>query len=147
LVSTLKSLIEEHARLDFSDFLSTLLAIFKVVNKKFHPARLLIYLVKKADRMEFFFPILLFYFGLLVYLGLQSIPANNHAKVSILKVRNSKLAQNIFFKLSPNLSYEPFNRPLCIANCYCSILWHLVKKTETGWLKNSKNLYSKIHNL
>ena len=36
---TLKSLIEEHARLDFSDSLSTLLAIF-------HPARLLFYLVK-----------------------------------------------------------------------------------------------------
>ena len=36
---TLKSLIEEHARLDFSDFLSTLLAIFP-------PARLLFYLVK-----------------------------------------------------------------------------------------------------
>ena len=37
--STLKSLIEEHARLDFSDFLPTLLAIFP-------PARLLFYLVK-----------------------------------------------------------------------------------------------------
>ena len=37
---TLKSLIEEHARLDFSDFLSTLLAIFHVINKKLHPARL-----------------------------------------------------------------------------------------------------------
>ena len=44
---TLKSLINEHARLDFSDFLSTLFAIFHVINKKFHPARLLIYLVKK----------------------------------------------------------------------------------------------------
>ena len=43
--ATLKSLIEEHARLDFSDFLSTLLPIFHVINKKFHPARLLIYLV------------------------------------------------------------------------------------------------------
>jgi hypothetical protein len=40
-------LIEEHARLDFSDFLSTLLAIFYVINEEFHPARLLIYLVKK----------------------------------------------------------------------------------------------------
>ena len=46
---TLKSLIEEHARLDFSDFLSTLLAIFHVINKKFHPARLLTYLVKKRS--------------------------------------------------------------------------------------------------
>ena len=45
--STLKSLIEEHAPLDFSDFLFTLLAIFHVINKKFHPARLLIYLVNK----------------------------------------------------------------------------------------------------
>ena len=46
---TLKSLIEKHARLDFSDFHSTLLAIFYVVNEKFHPARLLIYLVKNKQ--------------------------------------------------------------------------------------------------
>ena len=38
LVHTLKSLIKEYARLDFSDFFSTLLAIFHVINKKFHPA-------------------------------------------------------------------------------------------------------------
>ena len=44
---TLKSLIEEHARLDFSDFLSTLFAIFHVIIEKFNPARLLIYLVNK----------------------------------------------------------------------------------------------------
>jgi hypothetical protein len=44
---TLKSLIEEHARLNLSDFLSTLLAIFHVISKKVHPARLLIYLVNK----------------------------------------------------------------------------------------------------
>ena len=44
---TLKSLIEEHACLDYSDFLSTLLAIFHVINEKFPPARLLIYLVNK----------------------------------------------------------------------------------------------------
>ena len=44
---TLKSQIEEHAHLDFSDFLSTLFAIFDVINEKFHPALLLIYLVKK----------------------------------------------------------------------------------------------------
>ena len=31
----LKSLIEEHARLGFSDFLSTLLAIYHVINEKF----------------------------------------------------------------------------------------------------------------
>ena len=30
---TLKSLIEEHARVDFSDFLSTLLAIFHEINE------------------------------------------------------------------------------------------------------------------
>ena len=36
--NTLMSLIEEHARLDFSDFLSTLLAIFHVINKKSPPA-------------------------------------------------------------------------------------------------------------
>ena len=46
-MSTLKSLIEEHASLDFSDFLSTLLAIFHVINEKFHPARLFTYLENK----------------------------------------------------------------------------------------------------
>ena len=62
------SLIEEHARLDFSDFLSTLLAIFYVINKKFHPARLLAHLVKKqAGWGGIFFPTLLFYSGLLFY--------------------------------------------------------------------------------
>ena len=44
---TLKSLIKEYVSLDFSDFLSTLLAIFHVINEKFHPACLLIYLVNK----------------------------------------------------------------------------------------------------
>ena len=39
VLRTLKSLIEEHARLDFPDFLSSLLAIFP-------PARLLFYFVK-----------------------------------------------------------------------------------------------------
>ena len=46
-LTTLKSLIEEHARLDFSDILSTLLTIFHAINEKVHPARLLIYLVNK----------------------------------------------------------------------------------------------------
>ena len=68
---TLKSLIVEHARLDFSEFLSTLLAIFHVINKKFHPACLLVYLVKKQAGWNFF-PNLLVYFGLFVYEGLQS---------------------------------------------------------------------------
>ena len=36
-VTTLKSLIEEHAPLDFSDFLSTLFAIFHVIKEKFDP--------------------------------------------------------------------------------------------------------------
>ena len=65
-VTTLKSLIEEHARLDFSDFLSTLLAIFHVINEKFPPARLLIYLVisKQGGTL---FPSLLVYSGLLFY--------------------------------------------------------------------------------
>ena len=63
---TLKSLIEEHARLDFSDFLSTLLTIFHIINKKFHPARLLTYLVKKQAGWNFF-PTLLVYSGLLFY--------------------------------------------------------------------------------
>ena len=51
---TLKSLIEEHARLDFSDFLPTLFAIFYAINEKFNPACLLIYLVKKPGRAIFF---------------------------------------------------------------------------------------------
>ena len=51
----MKSLKEERARLDFSDFLSTLFSIFHVINEKFHPARLLIYLSnKKAGRVNFF---------------------------------------------------------------------------------------------
>ena len=58
--STLKSLIEEHTRLDFSDFLSTLFAIFHVINKKFHPARLLIYLVNKQAVALFSNPARLF---------------------------------------------------------------------------------------
>ena len=70
---TLKSLIEEHACLNFSDFHSTLLAIFHVVNKKFHPASLLIYLENKQAGWHFF-PTLLIYSGLLsIILGLQSM--------------------------------------------------------------------------
>ena len=53
-IYTLKSLIEEHACLDFSDILSTLLAIFHVINEKFPPARLLIYLVNKQAVWHFF---------------------------------------------------------------------------------------------
>merc|ERR1712051_989827 len=63
---TLKSLIEEHACLDLSDFLSTLLAIFHVINEKFPPARLSIYLVI-SKQVGTFFPSLLVYFGLLFY--------------------------------------------------------------------------------
>ena len=66
IMNTLKSLIEEHARLNFSDFLSTLLAILHVINEKFHPTRLLIYLVNKPAGW-LFFPTLLVYSGLLVY--------------------------------------------------------------------------------
>ena len=51
---TLKSLIEEHARLDFSNFLSTLLAIFHVINEKFQPSRLSIYLINKQTGWNFF---------------------------------------------------------------------------------------------
>ena len=36
---TLNSLVEEHVRLNFSDFLSTLLAIFHVIKEKIHLAR------------------------------------------------------------------------------------------------------------
>ena len=60
-ISTLKSLIEEHARLDFSDFLSTLFAIFHVINEKFHHTRLLIYLVKKQAEGIFSNPARLFW--------------------------------------------------------------------------------------
>ena len=49
-ISTLKSLIEEHARLDFSDFLSTLFAIFHVIP----PCSFINLLSKKAGRVIFF---------------------------------------------------------------------------------------------
>ena len=58
--------IEEHARLDFSDFLSTLLAIFHVINEKLPPACLIMYLVNKQAGWHFF-PSLLIYSGLLCY--------------------------------------------------------------------------------
>ena len=54
ILPTLKSLIDEHAHLDFSDFLSTLVAIFHVINEKFHSAGLLIYLVNKPAGWHFF---------------------------------------------------------------------------------------------
>ena len=57
---------EEHARLDFADFLSTLLAIFHVINEKIPPARLLIYLVNKQAEWHFF-PSLLVHSGLFFY--------------------------------------------------------------------------------
>ena len=57
---TLKSLIEEHACLDFSDLLSTLLTIFHGINKKFHPARLLTYLLKKKAGWNFFLTLLVY---------------------------------------------------------------------------------------
>ena len=65
-ILTLKSRIEEHARLNFSDFLSTLLAIFHVINETFPPACLLIYLVISKQGGTFF-PSLLLYSGLLFY--------------------------------------------------------------------------------
>ena len=63
---TLKSLIEDDARLDCSNFPSTLLAIFHVIKDKFPPAGLLIYLVNKQAGWHFF-PSLLVYSGLLFY--------------------------------------------------------------------------------
>ena len=51
---TRKSLIEEHARLNLSNFLSTLLANFYGLNEKFYPAPLLIYLVNKKAGCQFF---------------------------------------------------------------------------------------------
>ena len=51
---TLKSLIEENARLDFSDFLSTLLVSFHLISRKFHSTHLLIYLVNKQAGWHFF---------------------------------------------------------------------------------------------
>ena len=45
---------DEHACLDFSNFLSTLLTIFHVINEKLHPAPLLIYLVNKRAEGSFF---------------------------------------------------------------------------------------------
>ena len=64
---TLKSLIEEHARLDFSDFLSTLLAIFHVIRRKIPPCSFIKLLSKKAGKVEFFSnPACLFWFALLL---------------------------------------------------------------------------------
>ena len=60
IFNILKSIIEEHARLDFSDFLSTLLVIFHLLHEKFHPARLLIYLVKNRQGEFFSKPACLF---------------------------------------------------------------------------------------
>ena len=51
-LNTLKFLIEEHARLDFSDFLSTLLEIFHVMNKKIPPCSFINLLNKKAGTSE-----------------------------------------------------------------------------------------------
>ena len=103
--NTLKFLIEEYTRLDFSDFLSTLLAIFHVINKKFQPARLLTYLVKKQAGWNFF-PTLLVYSGLLFYQGLQSM------KSSINKADKFKGSDN-FATLSvchyPSLFFPDFN--------------------------------------
>ena len=53
-VLTLKSLIEEHVRLDFSDFFFHPAHNFYVANKKFHPAGLFIYLVNKQAGQHFF---------------------------------------------------------------------------------------------
>ena len=53
---TLKSLINEHARLAFLEKISTILSIFHVINIKFHHTRLLIYLVNKQAGWCFFPP-------------------------------------------------------------------------------------------
>ena len=55
-LSTLKSLINEHARLAFLEFFSTILSFFHVINEKFHLTRLLIYLVNKQAGRHFFTP-------------------------------------------------------------------------------------------
>ena len=80
--------MEEHARLNFSDFLSTLLeTFFYVINEKFYPTLFLIYLVNKQAGRHFL-PTLLVYSGLLVYWALQSkyrlrsSVFRNHAQVS-----------------------------------------------------------------
>ena len=86
---TLKSLIEEHARLDFSNFISTLLAIFHVINKKFHPARLLIYSINKQAGWPFFQPC-------------SFIPFCSSIREEIIKV--SKFQKQIFL-----FSFEPKN--------------------------------------
>ena len=52
----LKSLINEHARLAFLEFFSTILSFFHVINKQFHLTRLLIYLVNKQAGWHFFPP-------------------------------------------------------------------------------------------
>ena len=54
-VATLKSLIEEHARLDISDFLSSLLSIFHAMFKqKIPPCSFINLFSKKAGKVGFF---------------------------------------------------------------------------------------------
>ena len=52
---TLNFLINEHACLAFLEFFATILSIFYVINEKFHPTRLLIYIVNKQTGWYFLF--------------------------------------------------------------------------------------------
>ena len=94
---TLKSLIEEHARLDFSDFLSTLLlAIFHVINKKFHPARLWTYLVKKQAGGIFSKPCLF----ILVCSSIRDFKVVKSPVLGLQRApENSKFAPSVQFSL------------------------------------------------
>jgi hypothetical protein len=68
--------------LSFFRCLSTLLAIYHVMNEKFHPAHLLIYVVNKQVEWHFFSNPA-HYSGLLVCLGLQSNKAINKEMITI----------------------------------------------------------------
>ena len=57
---TLKSLIEEHAHLDFADFLSTPVQNFSCSKQKIPPCSFINLLSKKAGKVEFFFQPCLF---------------------------------------------------------------------------------------
>ena len=86
-MATLKSLIEEHSRLDFSDFLSTLLTIFHVINEKFHPARVFIYLVNKPAGGIFSNPARLFWAARILWTSSQINRLKSNFDIKVLKTK------------------------------------------------------------
>ena len=83
ILSQPKSLIEEHARLDFPDFLSTPVQNFSCNKQKIPPCSFINLLSKKAGRVEFFCnPARLFWSALL----LGTTEYSNKKKPQLLQV-------------------------------------------------------------